>query len=95
VICAWCGADLGEAVGCSDDSHGICKACMARELAKLDEEARKHEVASELGQLGGKDGSSREKGERSVSKQECVEVGLALGLLAALTILLSVVLRHV
>jgi len=45
VICAWCGAALGEAVGCSGDSHGICKECMARELAKLDEEDRKDEMA--------------------------------------------------
>lgn len=36
LICAWCDADLGEAVGCSDNSHGICKLCIAKELAKLE-----------------------------------------------------------
>ena len=36
LICAWCNKDLGEAVGCAGDSHGICKDCMRRELAKLE-----------------------------------------------------------
>jgi hypothetical protein len=30
MICAWCRADLGAAVGCPGDSHGICAACQAR-----------------------------------------------------------------
>ncbi len=34
VVCAWCGADMGttEAEG---TSHGICKSCLAAEIAKL------------------------------------------------------------
>ncbi|KKM90011.1 hypothetical protein LCGC14_1242910 [marine sediment metagenome] len=37
VICAWCGRDMGETQGPSDQvSHGICSACLALEMLELD-----------------------------------------------------------
>ena len=60
MICAWCGKDMGEAVGCSADSHGICKNCMRRQLAKLeggnDEQSNEGiSVADGGGDCGGDD----------------------------------------
>lgn len=35
-VCAWCGADLGERPGRAETvTHGICRPCAAKELAKI------------------------------------------------------------
>jgi len=35
VICAWCGASLGDKEGKTEMSQGICESCYQKELEKL------------------------------------------------------------
>ncbi len=38
-ICAWCHRHLSGNPECEDTSHGICGACLAREIAEAEREA--------------------------------------------------------
>ena len=42
VICAWCGGHIEDkdGEGVEGDSHGVCKACLARLLAETENEHR-------------------------------------------------------
>lgn len=41
IICAWCGHDLGTKPG-HGTTHGICKACLDRELAACSDKPPQH-----------------------------------------------------
>jgi len=41
IICSWCGRDLGPAIGCEYDTHGICAEC-ARRFRQKARQGRDH-----------------------------------------------------
>ena len=52
ILCSWCGRDMGDKPGPSDQvTHGICTECLRRELSKLKPQGVRMEAAETVGRV--------------------------------------------